>query len=99
MMMVPIITMPSVPIVRAVIRSVIGVRIIVPIGVVSVIARTEPDTKVNLSIRTRRSRNHQAPGHDCNQQKSPHNLPPRNLTKKSVESFPVIRSAEHLDML
>jgi len=70
-MMVAIITMPAGPIVRAVvvtiIRSrVIPVRIIITLRVVSVIARTELDTEVNLSIRTRRSRDHQTPSHDFN---------------------------------
>jgi hypothetical protein len=66
-MMIAIITMPAVPVVRPIIRSrVIPVRIIVPIRVISVIARTEPDTEVNLSIRTRRPYDHQTPGHDCN---------------------------------
>jgi hypothetical protein len=69
--MVAIITMPAVPIVRAIIvtiiRSrVIPVRIIITVRIIPVIARTEPDTEVNLSIRTRRSRDHQTPGHDCN---------------------------------
>jgi len=70
-MMIAIITMPAVPVVRPVIGSimrsgVIPVRIIVPVRIISVIARTEPDTEVNLSIRTRRPRDHQTPGHDCN---------------------------------
>jgi hypothetical protein len=70
-MMIAIITMPAVPVVRPVIGSiirsrVIPVRIIVPVRVISVIARTEPDTEVNLSIRTRRPCDHQTPGHDCN---------------------------------
>jgi hypothetical protein len=70
-MMIAIITMPAVPVVRPIIGSiirsrVIPVRIIVAVRVISVIARTEPDTEVNLSIRTRRPRDHQTPGHDCN---------------------------------
>jgi hypothetical protein len=65
------ITVPAVPVVPPVIGSiirsrVIPVRIIVPVRVISVIARTEPDTEVNLSIRTRRPCDHQTPGHDCN---------------------------------
>jgi hypothetical protein len=65
-MMIAIITMSAVP-VGSIIRSgVIPVRIIVPIRIIPVIARTEPDTEVNLSLRTRRPRDHQTPGHDCN---------------------------------
>jgi hypothetical protein len=62
-----VIAMPTVPVVRAVIRSVvIPVRIIVTVRVISVITRkSESDIEVNLSIRTRRSREHQNPGHDC----------------------------------
>jgi len=98
-MMMAIITMPAIPVVRPIIiRSVvIPVRIIVTVRVISVIARTEPDTEVNLSIRTRRSREHQTPCHDCNQQKFLHYLPPDNSTGESVESFPIIRSSERLD--
>jgi len=99
-MMIAIMTMPSVPVVRpvvrSIIRSVIRVRV-VPVRVISVIARTEPDTEENLSIRTRGPCNHQTPGHDCNQQKFPHYLPPTDLTGKSAESFPFIRRSEHLD--
>src|SRR6476660_10516195 len=100
--MIAIITMPAVPVGRPVIGSiirsrVIPVRIIVPVRVISVIARTEPDTEVNLSIRTRGPRDHKTPGHDCNQQKFLHDSPPSNSTGESVESFPVIRSPEHLD--
>jgi len=76
--MIAVITVAAVPVVRPVIGSiirsgVIWVRIIVPVRVISVIARAEPDTEVNLSIRTRGPRDHQTPGHDCNQQKFPHN--------------------------
>jgi hypothetical protein len=65
------ITMPAVPVVRPVIGSIIRSRvipvgIIVPVRVISVIARTEPDTEVNSSIRTRRPCDRQTPGHDCN---------------------------------
>jgi hypothetical protein len=68
--MVAIITIAAIPIVRPIIGSiirsgVISVRIIVTIRVIPVIARTEPDTEVNLSIRTRRPRDHKTPGHDC----------------------------------
>jgi hypothetical protein len=83
-MMVAVIAMAAVsvvwPIIGSIIRSgVIPVRIIVTVRVISsVIARTEADTEVNLSIRTRRPRDHKTPGHDCNQQKFPHYLPPTN---------------------
>src|SRR6478672_9612844 len=99
--MIAVITMAAVPVVRPVIGSivrsgVITVRIIVTVRIISsVIARTEPDTEVNLSIRTRGPRDHQTPGHDCNQQKFLHDSPPSNLTGELVESFPVIRSPEH----
>ena len=101
-MMIAVITMAAVPVVWPVIGSiirsgVIPVRIRVPVRVISVIARTEPDTEVNLSIRTRGPRDHQTPGHDCNQQKFLHDSPPNNSTGESVESFPVIRSPEQLD--
>ena len=94
-MMIAIITMAAIPVVRPVIGSiirsgVIPVRIIGPVRVISVIARTESYTEVNLSIRARRP-------HDCNQQKFLHDSPPSNLTGEWVESFPVIRSSEHLD--
>ena len=101
-MMIAVITMAAVPVVWPVIGSiirsgVIPVRIRVPVRVISVIARTEPDTEVNLSIRARGPRDHQTPGHDCNQQKFLHDSPPSNLTGELVENFPVIRSPEHLD--
>ena len=62
MMMVSIITTAAVPIVR----PVISVRIIVTVRIISVIARTEADTEVNLSVRTCRPCDHQTPSHDCN---------------------------------
>jgi hypothetical protein len=71
-MMVAIIAVPATPVVRPVIGTiirsiVIPVRIIVAVRVISaVIARTEPDTEVNLSIRTCRPCDHQTPNHDCN---------------------------------
>jgi hypothetical protein len=76
-MMVAVIAMAAVPVVWPIIGSiirsgVIPVRIRVPVRVIAVIARTEPDTEVNLSIRTRGPRDHQTPGHDCNQQKFLH---------------------------
>jgi hypothetical protein len=75
---IAIITMPAVPIrpvIGTIIRSIIPVRIIGTVRVISaVIARTEPDTEVNLSIRTRRPCDHQTPGHDCNQQKFLHDF-------------------------
>jgi len=69
--MVAIITIAAIPIVRPIIGSiirsgVISVRIIVTVRVIPVIARTEPDTEVNLSIRTRRPCDHKTPCHDCN---------------------------------
>jgi hypothetical protein len=69
--MVAIITMPAVPVrpvIGSIIRSsVISVRIIVPVRVISSVkARTEPDAEVNLSLRTRRPREHQTPSHDRN---------------------------------
>src|SRR4051812_527719 len=96
--MIAVITMAAVPIVRPVIGSiirsgVITVRIVTVRIISSVIARTEPDTEVNLSIRTRGPRDHKTPGHDCNQQKFLHDSPPNDLTGKSVESFLVIRSS------
>src|SRR4030095_1963858 len=99
--MIAIIPMPAVPIVRAVIGSiirsgVIRVRIRVTVRVISVIARTESDTEVNLSIRTRRPCKHQTPSHGCNYQKFLHDLPPDNLTGKSVESFVGYSQAERL---
>src|SRR5262245_39367740 len=99
--MVTIITMPAIPraVIRTIIRSrVIPVRIIGTVRVISVIARPESDTEVNLSIRTRGPRKRQTPGHDSNQQKFLHDSPPDNLTGGSVESFPVIRSQERLDI-
>jgi len=65
-----IITMPAVlvvrPVIGTIIRSiVIPVRIIVTVRVISVIARAEADIEVNLSIRTRRFREHQTTSHDC----------------------------------
>jgi hypothetical protein len=80
--MVAIITMPPVPIIRPVIGPIIR-SIVIPIGIIitvrvipAVIARTEPDTEVNLSIRTRRPCDHQAPDYDCNQQKFLHDFTP-----------------------
>src|SRR4029077_16332606 len=101
-MMIAVITMAAVPVVWPVIGSiirsgVIPVRIIGPVRVISVIARTEPDTEVNLSIRTRGPRDHQTPGHDCNQQKFLHDSPPSYSTGESVKSFLVIRSPEQMD--
>jgi len=85
--MMSVITMSAVPIVRAIIRSgIIPVRRIVTVGIISVIARTEPDTEVKLSIRTRRPCKHQTPNYDCNQQKFLHGSPPDNLTGGPVES-------------
>jgi hypothetical protein len=87
-----VVTMPAVPIVRTIIRScVIPVRIIGTVRVVSVITRTEPDTEVNSSVRTRRPREHQTPGHDCNRQKFLHDSSPSNLTGELDNSFLVIR--------
>src|SRR5262245_4903717 len=75
----------AVPIVRAVIRfSVLPLRRIVTVGIISVIARTEPDTEVNLSIRARRPCKDQNPNYDCNQQKFLHNSPRDNLAGGSV---------------
>src|SRR6266567_9086173 len=101
-MMIAIITMPAVPVVRPVIGSiirsrVIPVRIIVPVRIISVISRTEPDTEVNLSIRTRRPRKHQTPNYDCNQQKFLHDSPRDNLAGGSVESSSAIRTPERSD--
>ena len=65
----PVVAIPIklAPVIRTVIRSrIIPVRIIVTVRVISVIARTESDTEVNLSIRTCRPREHQTPSHDCN---------------------------------
>src|SRR6266487_229273 len=91
--MIAVIMMSAVPIVRVVIRSgVIPVRRIVTVGIISVIARTEPDTEVNLSIRTRRPRKHQTPNYDCNQQKFLHDSPRDNLAGGSVESSSAIRT-------
>jgi hypothetical protein len=78
-MMVAVIAMAAVPVVWPIIGSiirsgVIPVRIRVPVRVIAVIARTEPDTEVNLSIRTRRPRDHKTPSHDCNQQKFLHDF-------------------------
>jgi hypothetical protein len=55
---VAIISVPPIPIVRPVVRVaviwsvVIAVGMIVPIRVVPIIARSEPNAEVNLSIRT-----------------------------------------------
>jgi hypothetical protein len=60
---------------------VIPVRVIVSVRVIAiaVIARKpEPDAEVNLSIRTRRSREHKTPGHECHQQKFLHCFPPNH---------------------
>jgi hypothetical protein len=70
-MMVAVIAMAAVPVVWPIIGSiirsgVIPVRTRVSVRIIAVIARTEPDTEVNLSIRTRRPCDHQTPGHDCN---------------------------------
>jgi hypothetical protein len=45
---------------------IIRVWIVVAIRIIPVIARTKPDTEVNSSIRTRRARKGQNPGHECN---------------------------------
>src|SRR5262245_17749204 len=103
-MVVPVIAVPAAPIIRPVIRSiimsiVIPVRIVITVRVIAVITWAETDTEVKLSIRTRGPHDDQTPGHECNQQKFLHDLPPSNLTEKSMESFPVIRSPEQLDNL
>jgi hypothetical protein len=92
-MMVAVITMAAVPVVWPIIGSiirsgVIPVRIRVPVRVIAVIARTEPDTEVNLSIRTRGPRDHQTPGHDCNQQKFLHDSPPNKFNRGIGGKFP-----------
>jgi hypothetical protein len=91
--MMAIITTPAVSIVRAVIGTiirsrVIPVRIIITVRIISVKARTEPDTEVNLSIRTRGPREHQTPGHDCDQQKFLHLFTSQGFNKEIGAKFP-----------
>src|SRR5207249_7320724 len=72
---VTVVTVPAVPIVRpviAIVRPVIAVRIIVSVGVISVVARSEPNREVDLSIRTWHRSKAQAPRHQSNQQKFLH---------------------------
>ena len=95
---IAIVSMSTVPI-RPVIGTVIIRSVVIWVWtIIPVIAGTKPNTEVNLSVRTRRSRKHQPPSHDSNQQKFLHYSPPGNSTGKSVESFPVIRRREGLDI-
>src|SRR6266498_6031067 len=69
--MVAVITMPAVPIVRPVvaivrIRPVITVRVVVAIWVISIIARSDPYSDRNGSVRTLRGNESQYPGHQSN---------------------------------
>lgn len=69
---VAVISVPTMPIVRPVVRVaviwsvIIPVWIVVTVRVISVVAwKSEPNTEVNLSFRTRRSCEYKTPGHEC----------------------------------
>ena len=69
--MVAVITVPAVPIVRPVIAivrigPVVAVRVVIAIWVISIIARSDPYSDRNASVRTLRGNESQYPGHQSN---------------------------------
>jgi hypothetical protein len=70
-MVAVIIPVPAVPIVRPVvaivrIRPVVAVRVVIAIWVISIIARSDPYSDHNASVRTLRGNESQYPGHQSN---------------------------------
>ena len=70
---VAVVTVATVPIIRPIVVATIvwlivgvrAVRIMVPIWVISVVAWSEPNVEVHLSIQTWRRHQDQAPCHQC----------------------------------
>jgi len=83
-MVAVVISVSAVPVVGPVIRVtrirpvVITIWIIVAVRVISVVAWSEPNAEVDLSIGTWRRSKGQTPRHKCNQEKFLHYLPPND---------------------